>query len=185
MQVKYSTSVSHLDSEFCGVSKLTRLVVESCPVDEESWDKASEALNCQQYEGKCTGTLKYHCLINPWQNITVAVCAPSTRIHSGYCAEYNARGGKIQEFYIPTCTSCIRDYMSTDAYMYQECYEQVYKKTNIRKRGGNQTEKLHQYLDEQFEPRVGALGDLSDGSRARNNRYTFLTIFLLCIMTIL
>ncbi|XP_061169227.1 uncharacterized protein LOC133178540 isoform X2 [Saccostrea echinata] len=185
--VTYTTAVSPLDSEFCGISKLTREVVDSCPSDKESWNEAAEKFNCLQYEGKCTRTLEYHCLINPWQNITVAVCAPSTRIRSGHCAEYNARGGKIQEFYIPNCKSCTRDYMSTEAYKYQECYEEVYKKVKIPEKGGTQTEtqQQRQQQEQQFKPRVGALGDVSEGNRIRSSRYISFYVFVLCIMTVL
>ncbi|XP_048768352.2 uncharacterized protein LOC125674972 [Ostrea edulis] len=119
-----------LDPEYCGISKKTRSTVKTCPVDEASWLKAANQMDCSKYDGKCSGNLKYHCLINPWQNETVQVCAPPTRIRSGYCAEYNTRGGKVQEFYINNCKACSRDYQSTEAYKYQECYSQVYKQTH-------------------------------------------------------
>ncbi|XP_061169228.1 uncharacterized protein LOC133178540 isoform X3 [Saccostrea echinata] len=105
----------------------------------------------------------------------------------GHCAEYNARGGKIQEFYIPNCKSCTRDYMSTEAYKYQECYEEVYKKVKIPEKGGTQTEtqQQRQQQEQQFKPRVGALGDVSEGNRIRSSRYISFYVFVLCIMTVL
>ncbi|XP_062601641.1 uncharacterized protein LOC134263172 isoform X3 [Saccostrea cucullata] len=122
---------SNLDVEFCGVSKLTRVVVKKCPTDEEGWKTASKQKDCSSYQDKCSGNLTYHCVINPWQNLTVEVCAPPTRIRAGHCAEYNARGGKIQEFYRQNCKTCTQDYMSTEAYKYQECYLEVYMQKAI------------------------------------------------------
>ncbi|XP_061169231.1 uncharacterized protein LOC133178544 [Saccostrea echinata] len=91
------------------------------------WREAAEMKNCSHYEHACKGKLSYHCVINPWQNATVEVCAPETQINAGYCAEYNRRGGKIQEFYKKSCENCVNEYISTEAYKYQECYRAVYK----------------------------------------------------------
>ncbi|XP_062620742.1 uncharacterized protein LOC134282356 isoform X2 [Saccostrea cucullata] len=116
-----------LDSEFCEASQSTQTEVVKCPTDELTWSRAAEMKNCSHYNHKCKGQLSYHCVINPWQNATVEVCAPETQINAGHCAEYNLRGGKIQEFYKKTCEDCTNEYISTEAYKYQECYEEVYK----------------------------------------------------------
>ncbi|XP_062601573.1 uncharacterized protein LOC134263172 isoform X2 [Saccostrea cucullata] len=120
-----------VDTEYCGFSKSTQNISTSCPVNESSWIKAANEFGCSNHNDKCGGDLKYHCLINPWQNETVEVCAPATSIRSGHCAEYNARGGKIQEFYRQNCKTCTQDYMSTEAYKYQECYLEVYMQKAI------------------------------------------------------
>ncbi|XP_061169229.1 uncharacterized protein LOC133178541 [Saccostrea echinata] len=133
---------SNLDAEFCGVSKLTREVVTICPTDEDAWRVASERKQCSSYAGKCTRNLTYHCVINPWQNLTLEVCAPSTRIRAGHCAEYNKRGGKIQEFYLQNCKTCLKDYMSNEAYKYKECYTSVYK-THHHQQPEQQAQQQH------------------------------------------
>ncbi|XP_048768398.1 uncharacterized protein LOC125674985 isoform X1 [Ostrea edulis] len=115
------------DPEFCKASKSTRTEVARCPTSESTWKEAARNKNCRSYSHDCQGKLKYHCVINPWQNTTLEVCAPETVIKHGHCAEYNLRGGKIQEFYVKSCKKCVRDYVSTEAYKYQECYEKVYK----------------------------------------------------------
>ncbi|XP_061169476.1 uncharacterized protein LOC133178802 [Saccostrea echinata] len=190
MLVTYTIDTTTLDSEFCGISKVTKRVVDLCPTDKESWSRAAKQFNCSQFEGKCTQTLEYHCLINPWQNVTAEVCAPPTRIRSGHCAEYNARGGKIQEFYIPNCESCARDYMSTEAYKYQECYDLVYRqKENLQQRKGNKAETHQRTLNKQqetrFRPSAESFGDSSDGSRVRSSRGIYLRVFFLCLMIVL
>lgn len=110
------------DFEFCEISKLTRTVVDNCPRDYAELVEAANKKNCSSIKSTCIGRLEYHCVINPWGNLTVEVCAPATHIRSGFCAEYNEGGGKIQEFYKSTCSACNKEYLSTDAYKYQECY---------------------------------------------------------------
>jgi hypothetical protein len=71
------------DAEFCEYSKTTRREVEKCPSDEISWKEAASKKNCSRYAKNCDGKIAYHCLINPWQNLTVEVCAPETLIRAG------------------------------------------------------------------------------------------------------
>ncbi|XP_056014213.1 uncharacterized protein LOC125674989 isoform X2 [Ostrea edulis] len=131
--VKVSGDSTLIDVEFCKYSQTTRKAVETCPSDERSWKEAASKMNCSDHAENCAGKMAYHCLINPWQNLTVEVCAPETRIRAGFCAEYNRRGGKIQEFYSKTCKGCTQNYQSTEAYKYQECYEKVYQFTQQQK----------------------------------------------------
>ncbi|XP_062586688.1 uncharacterized protein LOC134248293 isoform X2 [Saccostrea cucullata] len=84
--------------------------------------EAANRKNCSAIKSTCLGRLEYHCVINPWGNLTVEVCAPATQILAGFCAEYNEGGGKIQDYYEKTCSTCKRKYLSTDAYKYPECY---------------------------------------------------------------
>ncbi|XP_062581810.1 uncharacterized protein LOC134243574 [Saccostrea cucullata] len=111
-----------MDIEFCEVSKLTRTVVRNCAKDLAGVKEAARKKNCSAIKSTCLGRLEYHCVINPWGNLTVEVCAPATNISKGYCTEYNEGGGKIQEHYNRRCSACNKKYVSTDAYKYPECY---------------------------------------------------------------
>lgn len=67
---------------------LTMIYVDGCPDSKESWDKAAEMKGCHEISYKCVGLfndlgLEYHCLINPYNNATVEVCAPPQRIFGG------------------------------------------------------------------------------------------------------
>ncbi|XP_062591931.1 uncharacterized protein LOC134253421 [Saccostrea cucullata] len=123
---------SFKDAEFCEASKLTRTVVDSCPEDNAGVIEAANRKNCSAIKSTCLGRLEYHCVINPWGNLTIEVCAPATWISTGFCAEYNEGGGKIQEYYKQTCSTCENKYLSTDAYKYPECYPKL--KGNAKKR---------------------------------------------------
>ncbi|XP_048768400.1 uncharacterized protein LOC125674985 isoform X2 [Ostrea edulis] len=76
------------DPEFCKASKSTRTEVARCPTSESTWKEAARNKNCRSYSHDCQGKLKYHCVINPWQNTTLEVCAPETVIkHDQECYE--------------------------------------------------------------------------------------------------
>lgn len=114
---------SSYDEEFCEDSRATMKIVPSCPDNKATWDAEALKKNCSSVSHKCSNNLLYHCLINPWQNSTIEVCAPKTVIGFGNCAEYNYEGGRVQDsFNAKHCSSCHRDYWSTDAYKYAECY---------------------------------------------------------------
>ena len=69
----------------CPVSKETVNPVDSCPETEEEWRQAAERKNCFQHAAQCDepGRLEYHCLINPYINQTLEVCAyPQNIVHS-------------------------------------------------------------------------------------------------------
>ncbi|XP_062616965.1 uncharacterized protein LOC134278681, partial [Saccostrea cucullata] len=117
MDVVSANSMHLIDPEYCESSKQTRNVVESCPTDEKSWMEAAENKKCEYTQG-CLHTMEYHCLINPWGNLTVEVCTPVAKILPGYCAEYNDVGGKVQEHYMQNCEECTNMYMSNKAYKY-------------------------------------------------------------------
>ncbi|XP_062598297.1 uncharacterized protein LOC134259719 isoform X2 [Saccostrea cucullata] len=116
------------DEEFCSESRATMEEVQTCPYSKSMWDTEAVKKNCSSFSHKCSSALFYHCLINPWQNKTIKVCAPRTRIGFGVCAEYNAVGGRIQDSYPNKCSACKNNYWSTDAYKYTECYEAVYRR---------------------------------------------------------
>lgn len=119
---------------FCEKSTMTIKYVEKCPSDAESWKIATEKMNCESIEQRCSDSVngrhqfQYHCVINAWRNATLEVCALNRTIF-GYCTEYNIYGTVIQENYGADCTKfnppCQSAYNSADAYKYQTCYDLV------------------------------------------------------------
>ncbi|XP_078327620.1 uncharacterized protein LOC111103743 isoform X1 [Crassostrea virginica] len=115
------------DDGTCIESRHTVTTVDQCPQNLSSWIERGKMKNCTSIAHTCSRPLVYHCVINPWQNEMIEVCAPRTKINTKHCAEYNTKGGRIQDFSHPTCTSCKNQYESTDAYEYEECYDAVNK----------------------------------------------------------
>lgn len=86
-------------------SLATMMVVESCPTNERDKDILAEKKQCEQYakENNCTENpshFQYHCVINPYRNETIEVCALNKTINGKpvliskspylYVAEYRA-----------------------------------------------------------------------------------------------
>nr|XP_022292892.1 uncharacterized protein LOC111103743 [Crassostrea virginica] len=118
------------DDETCIESRNTVTTVDQCPQNLSSWIEREKIKNCTSIAHTCSRPPVYHCVINPWQYEMIEVCAPSTKINANYCAEYNTKGGRIQDFSYPnckSCQSCQNQYESTDAYKYGECYDAVGK----------------------------------------------------------
>lgn len=71
--------------ESCPTSRKTVQIVEDCPDSLEKWKKAAERKNCTAFATKCGGhrKLQYHCVINPFVNETVEVCAYAQNIVLG------------------------------------------------------------------------------------------------------
>lgn len=124
----------------CQISTLTEKYVDQCPLDAESWKMAAKQKNCESIEQECSRLIglnnqqyifQYHCLINSWGNATIEVCALNRSIF-GYCAEYDAAGGLVQDNYDLDCQQrhppCPALYNSAEAYLYQSCYDLVYRK---------------------------------------------------------
>ncbi|XP_056014868.1 uncharacterized protein LOC125677558 [Ostrea edulis] len=111
--------------------------VNNCPDSKYTWDLAAERKGCHRIFDNCLGLpkqdLKYHCLINPFLNETVEVCAPSRRMFGGFCPEYSTRAEGVQENFDIDCkkfqSSCPITFMSTEAYKYQECYTMINRRT--------------------------------------------------------
>lgn len=72
-------------SDFCNVTRSTKKVVPDCPDSVDKWKEASERKNCTQYASQCSEPekLEYHCVINPFINETLEVCAYGQYIISG------------------------------------------------------------------------------------------------------
>lgn len=124
----------------CQISTITEKYVDQCPTDAESWKMAAKQKNCESIEQECSQLIglnnqlyifQYHCLINSWVNATIEVCALNRSIF-GYCAEYDAAGGLVQDNYDLGCQQrhppCPDLYNSAEAYLYQSCYDLVYRK---------------------------------------------------------
>ncbi|XP_062611682.1 uncharacterized protein LOC134273502 [Saccostrea cucullata] len=96
-----------------------------CPVNKSEWEKRAQVFHCETYSQNCTdkSLFVYHCLINPWSNGTIEVCAPRIKIFGKKCAEFNIGGARVQTNYKRTCQLCQKRYYSSEGYKYQECYK--------------------------------------------------------------
>lgn len=110
--------------------------VTSCPTSKEEWDIAATKKNCTEIakQQNCTPVDKflYHCLSNEYNNALLEVCAPQRRI-IGHCVEFNVGGGFIQDTLTAPCSTTfpkcdLVHYMSSDAYLYPDCYERVIRR---------------------------------------------------------
>nr|XP_022286901.1 uncharacterized protein LOC111099761 [Crassostrea virginica] len=118
------------DSSSCALSKQTVQPVENCPRSAEEWRKAAAKKNCSAYAHHCDrpDQFVYHCVINPYINETLEVCAVKQNIVHGYCAEYSNIGTRIQRNGNASCQNCSKGgYASDEAFKYPECYDLVKK----------------------------------------------------------
>ena len=69
----------------CSISNQTVQIVDSCPQNEKEWKEASAKKNCSGYAHRCNDpdNLLYHCVINPFINETLEVCANVVMIIQG------------------------------------------------------------------------------------------------------
>lgn len=77
------TSVAGSNS--CEVTRSTVQIVEDCPVSEEKWREAAARKRCDVPAKNCSEPerLVYHCVINPYVNQTLEVCAYAQNIVQG------------------------------------------------------------------------------------------------------
>lgn len=77
--------MSETYDESCPISRETVQIVDDCPDSLEKWKKAAERKNCSAFATQCAGPQKvqYHCLINPFVNETIEVCAYAQNIIFG------------------------------------------------------------------------------------------------------
>lgn len=125
-----SIKTANLSTVSCSKSRSTVQVVSNCPVTEEELRKASQMKNCSAFASQCSDPDKfvYHCVINPFLNETLEVCAYEKIILLGFCTEYSYSANRIQQSFKTNCTKFSRNpcppaYSSTEAYKYPECYE--------------------------------------------------------------
>lgn len=132
-----SLDLSTATNDACPVSRQTVEDVDDCPDSVEKWKEAAARKNCAAYASQCDepGRLVYHCVINPFANQTLEVCAYSKIIVLGACTEYSLSGNRIQPNKINCSntgsTPCPTGYNSTAAYKYPVCYKMA--KENRRK----------------------------------------------------
>ncbi|XP_062600195.1 uncharacterized protein LOC134261815 [Saccostrea cucullata] len=124
------------NSVSCPVSRQTMDIVPNCPTSESEWNKASQRKNCSAFASQCSepNKLVCHCVINPFVNQTLEVCAYGMYIVLGYCTEYSYSGNIVQQNYDTDCSQftqnpCPSGYHSTEAYKYPGCYELTKKST--------------------------------------------------------
>lgn len=128
------TSVAYNNS--CDKSRSTVQIVEDCPVSEEKWSEAAKRKRCDIPAKQCSepDRLVYHCVINPYVNQTIEVCAYAQNIVLGRCTSYDISGNEIKENWSADCSefkenACPQVYRSNVAYKYQGCYELIKKST--------------------------------------------------------
>lgn len=82
---KFVIQVSSGVSDSCPISRKTVKIVDGCPDSGEKWREAAARKNCGAYASKCDEPerLVYHCVINPYVNKTLEVCAYAQNIALG------------------------------------------------------------------------------------------------------
>lgn len=77
--------MSKANGESCRVSKKTVQVVDDCPDSLKKWKEAAARKNCAAFATQCSEPqkLQYHCVINPFANETIEVCAYAQNIVLG------------------------------------------------------------------------------------------------------
>jgi hypothetical protein len=71
----------------CKASYETVSYVNSCPSNESLWQNRAIMKNCSVHKELCDNkALEYHCLVTGYQNETIEVCAPKTRLVNGKIA---------------------------------------------------------------------------------------------------
>nr|XP_022290063.1 uncharacterized protein LOC111101754 [Crassostrea virginica] len=123
-------TITEASTYSCSISRQTVRVVDRCPQTKEEWKEAAERKNCSAYTHHCTYPRKllYHCVVNPYVNETLEVCAIRKNIIGGLCTEYSIRGNVIQPNENRNCTKfkpnpCPNFYRSNKAFEYPGCYE--------------------------------------------------------------
>lgn len=134
----FKLKISKGNADSCPISRKTVQIVDGCPDSLEKWNKAAERKNCAAFATQCgePKKLQYHCVINPFVNETIEVCAYAKNIVLGYCTEYSISGNMIQQNIRTMCpmfkrNPCPTYYRSTEAYKYPGCYELTQGSKNV------------------------------------------------------
>lgn len=125
-------------SNSCEVTRSTIQVVDGCPDSEEKWKERAAIKNCAANASQCAEPkrLVYHCVISPYVNQTLEVCAYAQNIVSGHCTSYSFSGNLIVPNLRTNCSAfeekpCPVFYRSDTAYNYTECYKLTQKSTTV------------------------------------------------------
>lgn len=123
-------------SNSCEVTRSTVQIVDRCPDSEKSWREAAVRKKCDVHAKQCSEPerLVFHCVINPYINQMLEVCAYAQNILGGKCTSYSSSGNVIQENWRTDCSefkenACPPYYRSDVAYKYQGCYQLIKKST--------------------------------------------------------
>lgn len=75
----------------CRISRSTVQILKKCPNTEEKWNEAAARRNCAEHARQCSEPekLEYHCVINPFINQTLEVCAYAQNIVLGQLFIYD------------------------------------------------------------------------------------------------
>lgn len=108
----------------CYDMKQTIETVSGCPRSEAEWNVRAAQKNC----GAMCSDFSYHCLITKEMNDTIEVCAEPKFIQ-GYCTYFDTADDRIKGLYAADCSKyknpCPTRYHSTQAFLYQACYDLV------------------------------------------------------------
>lgn len=125
-------------SNSCDVTRSTMQVVDGCPDSEEKWKERAAIKDCAAYASQCAEPerLVYHCVISPYVNQTLEVCAYAQNIVQGHCTSYSFSGNLIVPNLRTNCSAfeekpCPVFYRSDTAYNYPECYKLTQKSTTV------------------------------------------------------
>lgn len=125
-------------SNSCEVTRSTVQVVDGCPDSEEKWKDRAAIKNCAANASQCAEPkrLVYHCVISPYVNQTLEVCAYAQNIVLGHCTSYSFSGNLIVRNLRTNCSAfeekpCPYFYRSDTAYNYPECYKLTQKSTTV------------------------------------------------------
>ena len=70
-------------SDPCPPSADSASIIGSCPMNSFEWNQRALLKNCSMYPQTCFKRLEYHCLLNPYGNESLEVCAPNTWLAEG------------------------------------------------------------------------------------------------------
>lgn len=120
----------------CPLSEQFIQYVDRCPRNSLEWNARSAIYNCSSVNQTCVQNdmFVYHCVLNSNGTMLIEVCAPLKYIYGHKCTEFDSRGNIIQEN-SKNCSkdivSCPKAYISTDAFKYQSCFDEIKEKTNF------------------------------------------------------
>lgn len=135
----------------CPLSQDHMKIVNQCPRNSLERDARSAIYNCSSVNQTCVqkDMFVYHCVVNPNRTMFIEVCAPLKYIYGQKCAEYDLIGSIIQEnanncYGSNFTVSCPEVYVSTDAFKYQSCYDEVKRKTGIVSKNEDEMKKKNE-----------------------------------------
>nr|XP_022292748.1 probable serine/threonine-protein kinase roco6 [Crassostrea virginica] len=115
-------------------------VIDSCPMNSVEWNQRALLKNCSTYPN-CSKQLEYHCLLNPYANESLEVCAPNTWMAEDFCPSYNIKQQRILEQF--DCTSLISDcprsqYFSRSILDYKGCLKELHRSSDTTMKHNDQ-----------------------------------------------